>query len=118
MFGFLGGVFIVFGFLLDVCVIGNLLVEWGSLLNFLGGVVFFVGFMLVVFGGVEFIIGNMMFVFIVLYVRKILFCYLFYNWFWVMFVNFLGVVFIVYFFGYIVGLIEMGFFLDKMVVIV
>ncbi|MEJ9305491.1 formate/nitrite transporter family protein [Priestia megaterium] len=117
MLGFLGGAFIALGFLLDVRVIGNLPAEWGSLSNLLGGVVFPVGLMLVVLGGAELITGNMMSVSIALYAGKISLRHLLHNWFWVTLANFLGAVFIAYFFGHIVGLTETGPFLDKTVAI-
>ncbi|MGF9888228.1 formate/nitrite transporter family protein [Priestia megaterium] len=117
MLGFLGGAFIALGFLLDVRVIGNLPAEWGSLSNLLGGAVFPVGLMLVVLGGAELITGNMMSVSIALYARKISLRQLLHNWFWVTLANFLGAVFIAYFFGHIVGLTETGPFLDKTVAI-
>ncbi|MEB4869508.1 MULTISPECIES: formate/nitrite transporter family protein [Priestia] len=117
MLGFLGGAFIALGFLLDVRVIGNLPTEWGSLSNLLGGAVFPVGLMLVVLGGAELITGNMMSVSIALYAKKIPLRHLLYNWFWVTLANFLGAVFIAYFFGHIVGLTETGPFLDKTVAI-
>ena len=117
MLGFLGGAFIALGFLLDVRVIGNLPAEWGSLLNLLGGAVFPIGLMLVVLGGAELITGNMMSVSIALYARKIPLRQLLHNWFWVTLANFLGAVFIAYFFGHIVGLTETGPFLDKTVAI-
>ncbi|MDP1471850.1 formate/nitrite transporter family protein [Priestia megaterium] len=117
MLGFLGGAFIALGFLLDIRVIGNLPAEWGSLSNLLGGAVFPVGLMLVVLGGAELITGNMMSVSIALYARKISLRQLLHNWFWVTLANFLGAVFIAYFFGHIVGLTETGPFLDKTVAI-
>ncbi|MFL0473969.1 formate/nitrite transporter family protein [Priestia sp. 179-F W1.4 NHS] len=117
MLGFLGGAFIALGFLLDVRVIGNLPAEWGSLSNLLGGAVFPVGLMLVVLGGAELITGNMMSVSIALYAKQIPLRHLLHNWFWVTLANFLGAVFIAYFFGHIVGLTETGPFLDKTVAI-
>lgn len=116
--GFLGGVFIVFGYLFDIRVIGDFLKEWGSLFSLIGVVVFFVGLIFVVFVGVELIIGNMMFVVMVLFLRKILVKELVVNWGIVMIMNLIGVLFVVYFFGYLVGLIEIGFYLEKIIVVV
>lgn len=86
-------------------------------MNVLGGVVFFVGFMFVVLVGGELIMGNMMLLFMVFYVKKIILISVLNNWVWIIFMNFIGVIFVVYCFGYFGGLIE-GEYLNKMVVIV
>ncbi|MFC3884888.1 formate/nitrite transporter family protein [Bacillus songklensis] len=111
--GFMAGAFISLGFLLDIRVIGNLPPEWGSLASLLGGAVFPVGLMLVVLAGGELITGNMMSVSMALYSRRIAAADLARNWFWVTVSNFVGALFVAYFFGHIVGLTEMGPFLDK-----
>jgi formate transporter len=115
--GFLGGVFISFGFLLDIRVTGNLPEAWGSLASFLGASVFPLGLILVILAGGELITGNMMTLSMAFYAKKISFLNLLLNWFWVTFANLLGALFVAYFFGHIVGLTEMGPFLHKTVAI-
>jgi formate transporter len=111
--GFLGGAFISLGFLVDIRVIGNLPAEWGSLSNLLGGAVFPVGLMLIVLAGGELITGNMMSVAMALYSKRISITDLSRNWLLVTISNFIGALFVAYFFGHIVGLTESGPFLDK-----
>ncbi|KHD86110.1 formate/nitrite transporter family protein [Heyndrickxia ginsengihumi] len=113
--GFLGGVFISFGFLLDIRVIGNVPEHWGSLASFLGAAVFPLGLILVVLAGGELITGNMMTVSMAFYARKISFISLIKNWCIVTFANFSGAIFVAYFFGHIVGLTEMEPYLHKTV---
>lgn len=113
--GFLGGAFISLGFLLDIRVIGNLPPEWGSLSTFLGAAVFPVGLVLIVLAGGELITGNIMSVSMAAYAKKITMKQLWNNWFWVTLSNFVGALFVAYFFGHVVGLTETGPFLDKTV---
>lgn len=113
--GFLGGAFISLGFLLDIRVIGNLPAEWGSFGTFIGAAVFPIGLILVILAGGELITGNMMSVSMALFSKRISLMQLATNWFWVLLSNFVGALFVAYFFGHIVGLTETGPFLDKTV---
>jgi len=115
LLGFLGGAFIALGYLLDIRVIGNLPTEWGSLANLIGGAVFPVGLILVVLAGAELITGNMMSVSMAFYAKKISLGNLVHNWFWITLANFVGALFIAYFFGHVVGLTETGPYLHKTV---
>ncbi|ASV69258.1 formate/nitrite transporter family protein [Cytobacillus sp. FSL W7-1323] len=115
--GFLGGAFIALGFLLDIRVIGNLPAEWGSFGSFLGAAVFPLGLVLVVLAGAELITGNMMSVASALFSKRISLGQLLNNWFWVLLSNFVGALFVAYFFGHVVGLTETGPYLDKTVAI-
>ncbi|WP_338776397.1 formate/nitrite transporter family protein [Metabacillus sp. FJAT-52054] len=115
--GFLGGAFISFGFLLDIRVIGNLPAEWGSFASLLGGAVFPVGLMLIVLAGGELITGNIMSVSMAFYAKKVSLKDLGLNWILVILANFLGALFVAYFFGHVVGLTEAGPFLDKTIAI-
>jgi formate transporter len=117
MLGFLGGAFIALGFLLDIRVIGNLPQQWGSLSNLLGGIVFPLGLILVVLAGGELITGNLMSMSLALYARKISLKQLLNNWFWITLANFVGALFVAYFFGHVVGLTETGPYLAKTVAI-
>jgi formate/nitrite transporter len=111
--GFLGGAFIAIGFLLDIRVSGNLPPDWGSFGSLLGAAVFPVGLMLIVIGGGELITGNMMAVSIAAMAKRITIGKLLYNWLWITVTNFIGALFIAYFFGHVVGLTETGTFLTK-----
>jgi formate/nitrite transporter len=111
--GFLGGAFIALGFLLDIRVSGNVPKDWGSFGGFLGAAVFPVGLMLIVIGGGELITGNMMSVPIAAMAKRITVGKVLNNWLWITVTNFIGALFIAYFFGHVVGLTETGPFLAK-----
>ncbi|MCP3762759.1 formate/nitrite transporter family protein [Domibacillus sp. A3M-37] len=111
--GFLGGAYISLGFLLDIRVIANVPKEWGSFTSFLGAAVFPVGLILVILGGAELVTGNMMTVTMAWLSKKITFLKVLRNLFLVTIANFIGAVFVAYFFGHIVGLTEEGPFLAK-----
>lgn len=113
--GFLAGAFVALGFLVDIRVSANLPPQWGSFGAFLGAAVFPVGLILVIVAGAELITGNMMAVPMALMSRKITASQLVRNWFWVTISNFIGAIFVAYFFGHVVGLTESGPFLAKTV---
>lgn len=115
--GFLAGAFIALGFLLDIRTIGNLPKEWGSFASFLGGAVFPIGLMFVMMAGGELLTGNMMTLPIAMMSRRVTMAQIARNWFWITIANFVGAVFVAYFFGHVVGLTEAGPFLAKTVAI-
>ncbi|GED13821.1 formate/nitrite transporter family protein [Aneurinibacillus migulanus] len=115
--GFLAGAFIALGFLLDIRTIGNLPKEWGSFGSFLGGAVFPLGLILVIMAGGELLTGNMMTLPIAMMARRVTVGQIVRNWFWITIGNFIGAVFVAYFFGHVVGLTEAGPFLAKTVAI-
>ena len=111
--GFLAGAFIALGFLLDIRTIGNLPKEWGSFSSFLGGAVFPIGLMFVIIAGGDLLTGNMATLPLAYLARRITLAQIVRNWFWITVANFLGAVFVAYFFGHVVGLTEAGAFLAK-----
>lgn len=113
--GFLGGAFISLGYLLDVRVTADLQKDWGTFGAFLGASVFPVGLILIIIAGGELLTGNMMAVSIACLSRKVTLGRLFVNWFWITITNFIGALFVAYFFGHIVGLTETEPFLHKTV---
>lgn len=115
--GFLAGAFIALGFLLDIRVSGDLPKAWGSFGSFLGAAVFPVGLVLVVLAGAELLTGNIMSLPMAWFAGRISFGRLICNWIIVLVANFIGAVFVAYFFGHIVGLTETGPFLTKTVAI-
>ncbi|EAO53270.1 Formate/nitrite transporter family protein [Bacillus thuringiensis serovar israelensis ATCC 35646] len=110
--GFFGGAFISLGYLLDIHVIGTMPKYWGSFSSFLGAAVFPIGLILVILAGGELVTGNMMTVSMAWFQKKITLFYFIRNLVIVTFSNFIGAVFVAYFFGHIVGLTE-GAFLAK-----
>lgn len=111
--GFLGGAYIALGYLLFVRVTAGLPQEWGTLSSLIGGSVFPLGLILLVIGGGELLTGNMMAVPIAAIHKKVAISKVFANWFWITIANFLGALFVAYFFGHIVGLTETEPYLQK-----
>ncbi|CAH0344588.1 formate/nitrite transporter family protein [Bacillus sp. CECT 9360] len=104
--GFLGGAYISLGYLLDIRVVAGLPEEWGTLSSFIGAAVFPLGLVLIIVGGGELLTGNMMAVSIAALHKHVSISKLIKNWFWITIANFVGAIFIAYFFGHIVGLTE------------
>ncbi|GIP28795.1 putative transporter YrhG [Paenibacillus sp. J23TS9] len=113
--GFLAGAFIALGFLLDIRVIASAPKEWGSFAGFIGAAVFPTGLILVLLAGGELLTGNMMVVSLARMAKKITTLELLKNWVLVLAANFVGALFVAYFFGHVNGLTESGPYLDKLV---
>ena len=111
--GFIGGMFISLGYLLDIRVIASVPAQWASIANFLGGAVFPVGLICILLAGGELITSNMMAVAVAFFDKKVRFSQLLNNWFWITLANLIGALFVAYFFGHIVGLTETGPYLAK-----
>ncbi|MGB8956206.1 MAG: formate/nitrite transporter family protein [Tumebacillaceae bacterium] len=111
--GFFGGAFIALGFLLDIRVIANLPKEWGTFGSFLGAAVFPLGLILIVLAGGELITGNMMAIPMAWLSKRISTGLFIKNWVVITVSNFIGALFVAYFFGHVVGLTETGPFLTK-----
>lgn len=112
--GFLGGAFIALGYLAYIRVTGTMPEEWGSIVTFAGAAVFPVGLVLILLGGGELLTGNMMAVSLAFFAKKIKLSQVLRNWVLIALFNFLGALFVAYFFGHFVGLTE-GAFLEKTV---
>jgi formate transporter len=117
LLGFLGGAFISLGFLLYVRVVAGLPHEWGTLSSLIGGAVFPVGLMLLVIAGGELLTGNMMALPMAILAKRATFKHLGRNWLLVLVSNFIGAIFVAYFFGHVVGMTETGVFLEKTVAV-
>ncbi|WP_026692359.1 formate/nitrite transporter family protein [Peribacillus kribbensis] len=115
--GFLAGAFISIGFLLDIRVTADLPKEWGTFGAFLGAAVFPLGLVLIVLAGGELLTGNMMAVPMAFLAKKVSFGSLVKNWVIITIANFIGALFVAYFFGHVVGLTENGPYLHKTIAI-
>ncbi|MDO7906464.1 formate/nitrite transporter family protein [Paenibacillus sp. JX-17] len=113
--GFLGGAFIAIGFMLDIRVIASAPAEWGSIATFIGAAVFPVGLILVLIGGGELLTGNMMAVPLSRMAGKISTLAMIKNILVITLTNFIGALFVAYFFGHVLGLTEHGAYLTKLV---
>lgn len=113
--GFMGGAFIALGFLLNIRVVASAPKEWGSIATFIGASVFPLGLILVLLAGGELLTGNMMAVPLARMAKKISTGEVFKNLVLITLSNFVGALFVAYFFGHVVGLTSSGPFLDKLV---
>lgn len=113
--GFLAGAFIALGFLLDIRVIAGAPQEWGGIAGFIGAAVFPVGLILVLLAGGELLTGNMMAVSLAKVAKRITWGEAFKNLTLITLSNFVGAIFVAYFFGHVVGLTSSGVYLDKLV---
>lgn len=113
--GFLAGAFIALGFLLDIRVIAGAPKEWGGIAGFIGAAVFPVGLILVLLAGGELLTGNMMAVSLAKVSKRITWGETFKNLTLITLSNFVGAIFVAYFFGHVVGLTSSGVYLDKLV---
>lgn len=113
--GFLGGAFIALGFLLDIRVISSAPAEWGSFANFIGAAVFPIGLILVLLAGGELLTGNMMAVPLARMAKQITTGEMCKNLVLITLSNFVGALFVAYFFGHVAGLTSSGPYLDKLV---
>lgn len=112
--GFQAGAFISLGYLLYIRVTAPLSEELAGLSTILGASVFPIGLILTLIAGGELLTGNMMAVPMSHLAKKIHVKQLIYNLGLITISNFIGAVFIAYFFGHLVGLTETGPYLEKM----
>ncbi|WP_144548195.1 formate/nitrite transporter family protein [Bacillus sp. X1(2014)] len=111
--GFEAGAFIALGYLLFIRVTATLTGNIEGLSSLIGASVFPIGLVLTLLAGGELLTGNMMAVPIARMANKISTRQVIYNWFLVTVSNFVGAIFVAYFFGHLVGLTETGPFLEK-----
>jgi formate/nitrite transporter len=111
--GFQAGAFIALGFLLYIRVTAPLSESLSGLSSILGAAVFPIGLILTLIAGGELLTGNMMVVPLARFAKKIQTKQILKNWFLITISNFLGALFVAYFFGHIVGLTEVGKYLES-----
>lgn len=112
--GFAAGAFISLGYLLFIRVTAAAPQQWGSINNFIGAALFPVGLILVVVAGGELLTGNMMAVPLARMAGRIKTSEVVKNLILITISNFVGALFVAYFFGHVAGLTE-GAFLNKTV---
>ncbi|EJW18555.1 formate/nitrite transporter family protein [Paenibacillus alvei] len=113
--GFLAGAFIALGYLLYIRVTAAAPAEWGSINSLIGAALFPVGLILVLLAGGELLTGNMMAVPLARMKGCITTGEAIRNIVVITFANFLGALFVAYFFGHVVGLTSSGPYLQKTV---
>jgi formate/nitrite transporter len=115
LLGFQAGAFISLGFLLYIRVTAPLSEGLSGLSAILGASVFPIGLILTLIAGGELLTGNMMVVPLARFSNKIKTKQVLQNWVLITISNFLGAIFVAYFFGHIVGLTETGVYLESTV---
>jgi formate transporter len=113
--GFEAGAFIALGYLLSIRVTASLSGELEGLGSLIGASVFPIGLILTLMAGGELLTGNMMALPLARLAQRINIKQLITNWIIVTAFNFIGAIFIAYFFGHLVGLTETGEYLTKTV---
>jgi formate/nitrite transporter len=113
--GFQAGAFIALGYLLAIRVTASLSIELEGLGSLISASVFPIGLILTLLAGGELLTGNMMALPLARLANKINTKQLAINWLLVTVSNFIGALFIAYFFGHLVGLTETGVYLTKTV---
>jgi formate/nitrite transporter len=111
--GFQAGAFIALGFLLYIRITAPLSGDLSGFSSLLGASVFPIGLILTLIAGGELLTGNMMVVPLARFANKIITQQILQNWFLITVSNFLGAIFVAYFFGHIVGLTETGAYLES-----
>ncbi|MDL4842253.1 formate/nitrite transporter family protein [Aquibacillus rhizosphaerae] len=111
--GFQAGAFIALGFLLYIRVTASMPAEWGSFSTFIGASLFPLGLILTLMAGGELLTGNMMAVPLSRMAKKISTIQVCVNLIVITISNFIGALFVAYFFGHVVGLTETGVYLTQ-----
>ncbi|MEH7180356.1 formate/nitrite transporter family protein [Neobacillus vireti] len=115
LLGFQAGAFISLGFLLYIRVTAPLSEGLSGLSSIIGASVFPIGLILTLIAGGELLTGNMMVVPLARFANKINTKQVLHNWTLITISNFLGAIFVAYFFGHVAGLTETGAYLDSTV---
>ncbi|MFZ7944550.1 formate/nitrite transporter family protein [Neobacillus sp. 19] len=111
--GFEAGAFIAIGYLLFIRVTAPLSPHLEGLSSLIGASVFPIGLILTLLAGGELLTGNMMAVPLAWMASKVSTRHILVNWFLVSVSNFVGAIFVAYFFGHLVGLTETAPYLGK-----
>ncbi|CQR47880.1 putative formate transporter 1 [Paraliobacillus sp. PM-2] len=113
--GFEAGAFISLGYLLYIHVTTSMPEAWGGFSSFVGASLFPLGLILTLLAGGELLTGNMMAIPLSRMENKIKSMQVIRNFLIITLSNFVGALFVAYFFGHIVGLTETGAYLNTTV---
>ncbi len=111
--GFEAGAFIALGYLLFIRVTAPLPASIQGLSSLIGASVFPIGLILTLLAGGELLTGNMMAVSLARLAKKVKTREVGFNWLLVTLSNFVGAVFVAYFFGHLIGLTESAPYLNQ-----
>lgn len=113
IFSFIGGAMIALGYLAAIRVTSVISAEWSSFASLIGAAIFPIGLIAILLGGGELVTGNMMVVSVAWFAKKISFKDLVINLVTITIGNFIGALFVAYFFGHITGLTTSGPYLEQ-----
>lgn len=113
--GFIGGAMISLGYLAYIRVSASIPSDLASIAALVGASVFPIGLIVILLAGGELVTGNMMAVSLAAYAKQVSWWDFVKNLIIITFANFIGAVFVAYFFGYIVGLTHVGIFRDDLI---
>ena len=114
--GIMAGVFIGLAGVAMIRTMGSMPVEWGTLVNLLGAMVFPVGLICLLLVGGELVTGNMLSVSLALFAKEISGKSWLRNMAVVTLFNLMGALFVAYFFGYLSGTLQ-GAFIDRTIAV-
>ncbi|MQS98130.1 formate/nitrite transporter family protein [Companilactobacillus halodurans] len=115
--GFIGGAMISIGFLAYVRVTASIPNNLASVKALVGGAVFPIGLIIILLAGGELATGNMMAVGTSIFAKKASLVDYLKNLLVITFFNFVGAVFVAYFFGHVVGLTHVGPFQESVIAV-
>lgn len=113
--GFIGGAMISLGYLAYVRVSASIPASLSSLSALVGSSVFPIGLIVILLAGGELVTGNMMAVSLACFAKKVHPSDLIKNWLLITLANFVGAVFVAYFFGHLTGLTHSGVFQQQVI---
>lgn len=115
LLGFQAGAFIALGYLLYIRVTAPLTGDLATLGSLIGASLFPLGLILTLIAGGELLTGNMMVMPMAKLAGEISLPTLLINWTTILLSNFIGAIFVAYFFGHLSGYTETGIYLEKTV---
>lgn len=113
--GFVGGAMISLGYLAYIRVSASIPKDLSSLASLIGSSVFPIGLIIILLAGGELVTGNMMAVSLAWMDKRITLSKLIQNWLLITLCNFLGALFVAYFFGHVVGLTHVGIYQEQVI---
>lgn len=117
LLGFIGGAMISLGYIAYMKIVATTPEELSFLGTLLGASVFPIGLIVILLAGGELVTGNMVAVSLAWLNKKIRLKDVLENWLVITLANFVGALFVAFFFGHIVGLTSKGVFLHEMLVV-
>lgn len=117
LLGFIGGAMISLGYVAYMKIVATTPEALSFFGTFLGAAVFPIGLVVILLAGGELVTGNMVAVSLAWLNKKIRWQEMVSNWLVITLANFIGAVFVAFFFGHVVGLTGQGAYLHELLVV-